>query len=78
MSEATPKLARLLETWQAETDNRLAGQAQDQKMAAAMFGRLVGMGVDDLRTAGRASQAFLELLKDMERIEGRDKPKIKG
>ena len=72
MSEATPKLAELLDTWQAEVKERVATEAAHRKLAASMLGRLIDLGVDDLRTAGQAVLALQALLSDLDRIDHRE------
>jgi len=72
MSDKKPRLAVLLERWQTETDEMEAAVAESRKQAEAMFSRLIGMGVDDLRQARRAVLAMTAMLDEMELIEHRD------
>jgi hypothetical protein len=73
MDGETPKLAKLLETFQEEAEERLAAEADSRRLAAAMLGRLISAGVDDLRQARRAGLAFAVMLDELERIEHRER-----
>jgi hypothetical protein len=63
--EEAPHLAQLLEVWQGKAQARMAVEDENRKMAAAMLGRLISMGVDDLETVKEAGEALNAMLRDL-------------
>ena len=63
-----PVLARFQEIWREECKKRAEMEAEDQRLAAAMLGRLISMGVEDPGQARRGAQALVVILQEIELI----------
>ena len=72
-SNDTPILARFLDLWREENLKRAEAEAEEQRLAAAMLTRLIGMGVEDPRQARRAAQALAEMMREIEEIADQER-----